>query len=75
MRVLSFNQLRSEKGIPYSRVHIGRLEGEGKFPVRFALAGGARIVWAEDEIDAWLEKCAASRKHSTPPERRTAQIV
>jgi prophage regulatory protein len=37
MRILSFEELRSEKGIPYSKVHIWRLERDGKFPKRIPL--------------------------------------
>ena len=38
MRILSFEDLRSEKGIPYSKVHLWRLEREGKFPKRVPLS-------------------------------------
>ena len=59
MRLLSYDELRSQKGIPYSKVHLWRLEREGKFPRRVRL-GERRHGWLESEIDDWvLERMAA----------------
>ena len=46
VRILSFEDLRSEKGIPYSKVHLWRLERDGKFPkrCRWAKAGTAGSI-------------------------------
>jgi prophage regulatory protein len=52
-KVLSFKQLR-ERGVRFSRVHLGRLMAADKFPKPIAL-GGNSIAWVEDEVDAWLE--------------------
>jgi prophage regulatory protein len=52
IRFIRFAQLRSSKGIPFSRVHIGRLERAGRFPKRVRL-GANTVAWREDEIDAW----------------------
>ena len=60
VRILSFEDLRSEKGIPYSKVHLWRLEREGKFPKRVRL-GENRHGWLESEIDDWLLERMASR--------------
>lgn len=54
VRALRFPELKSEKGIPYSRVHIDRLEKQRKFPSRFYL-GPNSVAWNEAEIDRWLE--------------------
>lgn len=40
--------------IPYSSVHIWRLERKGEFPRRVHL-GPNRIAWVETEIMEWLE--------------------
>jgi prophage regulatory protein len=48
------------KGIPYSKVHIWRLEREGKFPKRVPL-GESRHGWVDTEIDEWITKRMASR--------------
>lgn len=40
--------------IPYSSVHIWRLEKKGEFPRRINL-GRNRIAWLETEIAEWLE--------------------
>ena len=63
MRMLIFQQLNAEKGIPYSRVHIQRLEDAGKFPKRVKLGDGprSRCAWSEQEIDAWLAEKMAAR--------------
>ena len=39
MRVLRFKDLKPMKGIPWTRVHINRLEKAGKFPRRIRLGG------------------------------------
>ena len=60
MRVLSFRELKFQKGIPYSRQHVGRLERARKFPRRIRLSPNS-VAWIEEEIDAWLEDRAAER--------------
>jgi predicted DNA-binding transcriptional regulator AlpA len=52
MRFLSFPQLKSEKGVPYTRRHLRDLVRAGKFPRPVELSE-ARIAWIEDEIDQW----------------------
>jgi prophage regulatory protein len=39
--------------VPYSKMHIDRLEKAGKFPMRIHLGAG-RIVWKLSDIMAWL---------------------
>jgi prophage regulatory protein len=60
MRILSFEELRLEKGIPYSKVHIWRLERAGKFPKRLPL-GASRHGWSDSEIDEWIAGRMAER--------------
>ncbi len=40
--------------VPYSKMHIDRLEKADKFPKRIRLGVG-RVVWKQSEILAWLE--------------------
>ena len=40
--------------IPYSDVHILRLERAGKFPARIQL-GPSRVGWSEHELLEWIE--------------------
>lgn len=62
MKIIRYPQLKTEKGITYSREHIRRLEMVGKFPKHFALsAGGSFIGWDEQEIDEHLNALAAER--------------
>jgi prophage regulatory protein len=40
--------------VPYSKMHIDRLEKAGKFPKRIKIGTG-RVVWIESEIIAWRD--------------------
>ncbi len=40
--------------VPYSNVHLTRLEQAGKFPRRIKFGPG-RVVWDEDEVLTWVE--------------------
>ena len=54
MRLLSMEELRTVKGISYSRPHIFRLMKQG-FPKPIKL-GLNRNAWIEEEIDRWIEE-------------------
>jgi len=58
-RLLTFADLKA-RGLPWTRVHVGRLEAAGKFPLHIDLAANS-IAWFEDEIDDFLEAKAAAR--------------
>jgi prophage regulatory protein len=60
MKILSYDELKPIKGIPYSKPHLWRLERDGKFPKRVAL-GKSRHGWLESEIDDWIAERMASR--------------
>jgi len=59
-RLLTLKQLKENKGVPYSREHLYRLEKSGKFPKRIRV-GPNRIAWDESEVDAWLEERRQAR--------------
>jgi prophage regulatory protein len=63
MRLLSFEELRTVKGIRYSRQHIHRLMKSGRFPRPVKLSGSASGVnaWCEPEIDEHIQRCMAER--------------
>jgi prophage regulatory protein len=63
MKILSYADLRSERGIQFSKVHLWRLERAGKFPKRVPL-GAARHGWLETEIDEWILARLAERDGS-----------
>jgi len=67
-RLLTFADLK-ERGIPWTRMHLGRLEAAGKFPQHIKL-GENSVAWFEDEIDDFLEAKAAARAR-----RRTAEDI
>jgi prophage regulatory protein len=58
-RLLTFNELKTLKGISYTRQHIERLEKANKFPERIKI--GARVYWYEHEIDEWIQSKADAR--------------
>jgi prophage regulatory protein len=58
-RLLTYQDLRA-RGIPWSRVHIARLEAARKFPLHIDV-GDNSIAWFEDEIDDFLEMKAVER--------------
>lgn len=60
MRLLSMPDLKTVKGISYSRPHLFRLIKSGKFPVPCKI-GMNRNAWPEPEIDAWVEQRIAER--------------
>jgi prophage regulatory protein len=42
-----------QRYVPYSKMHIDRLEKADGFPKRIKIGPG-RVVWLESEIIAWL---------------------
>lgn len=60
MRLISFERLRPEKGIDYSRDHLRRKVAAGEFPKPISVSS-ARIAWIEEEIDRWLAERVAER--------------
>jgi predicted DNA-binding transcriptional regulator AlpA len=60
VKLLRFSELKAIKGIPYSRVHVGRLEKDGKFPKRVHLSPGT-VAWVEAEIDGHIADAMATR--------------
>lgn len=60
MKLLTFDELKSLKGIRYTRRHLTRKCDAGEFPRPLRLSP-KRIAWPEDEIDAWLAARLAER--------------
>jgi prophage regulatory protein len=60
MRLLDYDDLAA-KGIRYSRCHFWRLIKAGRFPKPVKLGDGARNVWIEMEIDAFIKDRIAER--------------
>ena len=52
--------------VQYTNTHLRRLEELGKFPARFKLAEGTGLSgatgWKLSEIQAWIEKRAATAR-------------
>jgi predicted DNA-binding transcriptional regulator AlpA len=60
MKLIDFEQLKPEKGIPYSRDHLRRRCKSGTFPMPIKLSD-RRIAWIEAEVDAFVADQAAER--------------
>ena len=58
--LLSIDDLKPLKGIPYSKPHLWRLIRAGKFPRPIRL-GENRIAFPEHEIDLWVQEKIAER--------------
>jgi predicted DNA-binding transcriptional regulator AlpA len=61
-RVLTFADLKSRKGIPYSRSHMNRKVKDGTFPKPFKLPDSSLNLWFDDVIDDFLTACAEKRE-------------
>jgi prophage regulatory protein len=68
MRLLVFKELKTIKGIPYSRQHIHRLIKDGRFPKPLKPNGGPCGVnaWDESTIDQYQEDCKDRTIGATP---------
>jgi len=51
-RLLTWPQVAAM--VPYSRMHVHRLEAAGKFPERVQL-GPNRVAWRESEVLTWMD--------------------
>jgi prophage regulatory protein len=58
-RIISAEERR--KLVPYSDVHVRRLERQGQFPKRIRLGRNGRIGWSSNEIQAWIATRMADR--------------
>jgi prophage regulatory protein len=66
VRIVTFENLIAEKGIPYCADHLRRRVRDGTFPAPIPL-GGKRIGWLECELDDWLMQCADEREKIVLP--------
>lgn len=58
MHLISYETVR--ESVPYSKVHLWRLEKVGKFPKRVKVGAG-RVAWVAEEVDAWVKERVAQR--------------
>jgi prophage regulatory protein len=59
-RIATYPELKPRYGIPFSYVHICRLEKAGRFPKKVRISAN-RVGWFEDELQQMLEERAAER--------------
>lgn len=63
IKLLEFKELKSLRGINFSRQHLWRLEQAKKFPRRVPV-GEHHIAWVESEIDDYIAARMAMRSPS-----------
>lgn len=60
MRLLNIQELRTVKGVDFSKPQIYRLIADKKFPRQLSISE-KRVAWLESEIDAWIQERAEAR--------------
>ena len=65
MKLIGFERLKSDKGIPYSRDHLRRKWKAREFPEPIQISEH-RIGWIEAEIDKWLADKKQARDTKQP---------
>lgn len=60
MRYVTFDQLRNEYGLPWSRTHVRRLERAARFPASVRI-GYRTSVWDAKAVEAWIDARTAQR--------------
>ena len=65
-RLLMYPELKSIFGVPYSRMHLWRLERKALFPQRIALSVH-RSAWVAGEVAEWVASQAAKRTPIASP--------
>jgi len=67
-RLIGRDELR--RRVPYSMVHLWRLEQRGDFPKRIPI-GENRVAWDEAEVDQWIaDRIRSGRKIQSPSRKR-----
>ncbi len=69
-RIISAKERREL--VPYSDMHIWRLERDDKFPRRIPL-GGNRVGWSLREVQEWIEQRKAGRFDALEQRRKERQ--
>ena len=55
MKLLSYAELKKEKGVSYSRSHLRRLIQQRLFPPPIEIGPG-RQFWVSEEVDAYVRQ-------------------
>jgi prophage regulatory protein len=63
MKLITYSELRTQKGVTYQRDHLRRKCKAAEFPKPVSLSA-RRIGWIEQEVDDWLAERAAARGHT-----------
>jgi len=69
---LTFEDLKQHYGIPYSRVHTGRLARAGRFPKSFSFGDGRRCFWLKSEVEQFIAD--RTRRRDDIPNRMMSSV-
>jgi predicted DNA-binding transcriptional regulator AlpA len=61
-RLVTFHELKTITGIPYSRASLWRMERRGDFPQRIKLSP-RRSAWRLSELRAWIDSRPRGMEH------------
>jgi predicted DNA-binding transcriptional regulator AlpA len=73
-RLLTFPDLRSKKGLSFSRQYVAELVRQGIFPRPVKTPGVGHVNhWPENEVDAFIDQMIAARD-AAPPDAKTKRV-
>lgn len=70
-RLLGYTDLR-ERGIRFSREHLWRLCKRGLFPMPVKISPGARNLWWESDVEAWIRNLSKIAPNVAPDAKTAA---
>jgi prophage regulatory protein len=68
VKLLSPSDLKTQKGIAYSRSQLHRKIAEGSFPKPIRV-GDNKNAWVEDEVDEWIAARITERDKLRPAQK------
>jgi predicted DNA-binding transcriptional regulator AlpA len=75
-RLLIFPELKTRKGIAFSRQHVNDLIRRGVFPKSVKSPGGGHInFWLEAEIDAYIDRMIEARDTAPPDQVMKGRVA
>jgi predicted DNA-binding transcriptional regulator AlpA len=75
-RLLTFPELKSAKGVPFSRQYVAELIRRKIFPAPVKTPGiGHRSLWLSSEVDQYIEAMKNARDTAPPDQAMPARVA
>jgi predicted DNA-binding transcriptional regulator AlpA len=75
-RLLTFAELRTRKGITFSRQHVNELIRRGIFPKSVKTPGGGHVnFWIEAEVDQCIDAMIQARDTAPPDQAMAGRVA